>query len=119
MWIPGTTKVWLGVLRLELVIPGAASLKDRRRVVVSLRDRVRARFEVSCNEVSGHDAHGRAALFVTTGGTERALVQATLDKVRVLAESDVHGHVVDATSEVRAWPDEQTFSVADAVEEDR
>ena len=106
MWIPGTPKVWVGVLRLELVVPGARSLKDRRQAVQSLRDRVRARTDASCHEVSGHDQHDRAALLVTLGGVDRALVRATLDRIRTLATSDAGCHVVDATAEVRSWPDD-------------
>ncbi|HEV8550109.1 MAG TPA: DUF503 domain-containing protein, partial [Polyangiaceae bacterium] len=43
--------MFVGVLRLVLSIPGARSLKDRRQVVKSLKDRVRARLPVSIAEV--------------------------------------------------------------------
>ena len=41
----------LGVLTLELVIYEAQSLKDKRRVVKSLKERIRNRFNVSVSEV--------------------------------------------------------------------
>lgn len=72
----------VGVLRIVLALPGARSLKDRRRVVVSLRDRARKRFQVSCNELAGFDAPNRACLVFTTAGSDADVLQSTLDSVR-------------------------------------
>jgi uncharacterized protein YlxP (DUF503 family) len=42
MFLPAPDEsIWVGVLRLSLLIPGARSLKDKRRVVAQLRDRPR------------------------------------------------------------------------------
>lgn len=43
--------MFVGVARLVLSIPGAHSLKDRRQVVKSLKDRVRAKLPVSIAEI--------------------------------------------------------------------
>ena len=45
--------IHVGVLHMVLRINGARSLKDRRQVVRSLRDRVRHRFDVTWHEVEG------------------------------------------------------------------
>jgi uncharacterized protein YlxP (DUF503 family) len=50
----------VGVLRLTFHIPHARSLKDKRRVVQKLRDRVRSRFDVSIAEVGAQNLHQRA-----------------------------------------------------------
>jgi hypothetical protein len=50
--------MYIGVLRLVFQIPGAASLKDRRRVVKSFKDRVKARFPVSIAEVGDLEIGG-------------------------------------------------------------
>ncbi len=47
----GEVGVFVGVVQLEVVVPGARSLKDGRMVVRSLRDRVRSRFDVSFHEI--------------------------------------------------------------------
>lgn len=104
MW-PGLETVHLGVLRVQVAVPGARSLKDRRRVVIGLRDRIRARFDVSCHDVTGHDLHGHAALLVTTGGNEASLVRSSLDRIRALVASSGDVIVTDVIVEVRAWPD--------------
>lgn len=99
----------IGVLWLDLALPGARSLKDRRQVVLSLRDRIRARFDVSCHELVQHDVPGRASLLVTTGGSEGAVVGPVLDKIRALAATSAEALLVDARVEVRRWPDTDAF----------
>ncbi|HCN07602.1 MAG TPA: DUF503 domain-containing protein, partial [Lentisphaeria bacterium] len=45
----------LGILTVELDIEHAMSLKDKRAVLNSVRDRVRKKFNVSIAEIEGHD----------------------------------------------------------------
>jgi uncharacterized protein len=54
--------MFVGVLRITLSIPGARSLKDRRRVVHAFRDRVRARLNASIAEVGDLERHQVATL---------------------------------------------------------
>ncbi|MBO8141012.1 MAG: DUF503 domain-containing protein [Firmicutes bacterium] len=52
----------VGLLTLELFIGESGSLKGKRRVLRSLRDRIRRKFNVSIAEVDGHDAWQRSTL---------------------------------------------------------
>ena len=52
----------VGVLRVVLHVPGSRSLKDRRRVVLSLKDRLVTRHKASVAEVGHLEAHDRAVL---------------------------------------------------------
>ena len=47
--------IHVGVLQFTLTIPHAASLKDKRRVVKSIKDRTRRKFNVSIAEVDDLD----------------------------------------------------------------
>lgn len=53
-----------GVLTAELHIPGAASLKEKRHRLKSLRDRLRLRFNVAVAEIENQDSWQRATLAV-------------------------------------------------------
>ena len=55
----------VGLLSIELYVPGAQSLKDKRMVLRRLKDRL-AKFNVSVAEVDHHDLWQRAALGVVT-----------------------------------------------------
>ena len=49
----------IGVCKLEICIPGNNSLKGKRQVLKSIKDRIRNKFNVSIAEVDKND-YGRA-----------------------------------------------------------
>jgi uncharacterized protein YlxP (DUF503 family) len=59
----------VGLLTVELHVPGARSLKDKRAVLRRIKDRLR-KFNVAVSEVEYHDLWQRAALAVVTVSTE-------------------------------------------------
>lgn len=71
----------VGVQTFVLEIPGADSLKAKRSVIKSLKDRLRARHNVSVAETGLQDHRGRAELTVATVAGSRALADAVLDAV--------------------------------------
>ena len=71
----------VGVLRVELAIYEALSLKDKRRVVKGLKDRLSHKFNVSVSEVDALDARQRAVLGIAMVSNEARFVQSCLDKV--------------------------------------
>src|SRR5579864_3458817 len=64
LFFRGTTIVPIAVLTLELRIEGARSLKDKRRVLRSLKDKLRAGFNISVAEMDRNDLWQRATLGV-------------------------------------------------------
>lgn len=71
----------VGVLTVELVIYEARSLKDKRRVLQSLKQRLRNRFNVSVAEVAHQDVWQRATLGVAVVSNEAREVESQLDRV--------------------------------------
>jgi uncharacterized protein YlxP (DUF503 family) len=72
--------IWIGVLRLELIVPGARTLKDRRQGVLSVRDRLRRRFDVTVNEVQSTDDPQRQPIVCTTAGNDQRSIRTILDR---------------------------------------
>ncbi len=56
--------MWLGLVTCELAIPGARSLKEKRRSVRSLVDRMYRRHRVSVAETGYHELHQRAEISI-------------------------------------------------------
>ena len=82
-------RIFLGVLRIVLAVRGAQSLKDRRQGVLSVRDRMLKRFEVSFHEIGGED-HQRRTVVVTTAGNDPRLIRSVLDQcVAIVREHPV------------------------------
>jgi uncharacterized protein len=79
----------VGISVFELHLPASRSLKDKRRVVKSMIDRVHQRFRVSIAETGHHDLHQRAeiAIAVVVAGGEREM-EKLMDEIRNLVESD-------------------------------
>lgn len=71
----------VGVSRIELHLPNGASLKDKRQVLKSLKDRVKNRFNVSIAEVDGQDLWQKAVLAVACVGNEQFHVRQTINQV--------------------------------------
>jgi uncharacterized protein YlxP (DUF503 family) len=71
----------IGVLTLELEIPWAQSLKDKRMVVNRVRDTVRKKFNVAVSEVEENDVWNRAVIAVVTVSNEQVYCNQVLDKV--------------------------------------
>jgi len=80
--------VTVGTLRVEFLVAGASSLKDKRRVVKGLKDRIRHRFNVSVAEVDFHELWQRSAIGVAAVGTDGAFVAEVLGKVLALVRSN-------------------------------
>lgn len=71
----------VGLLKVEVHLPLAQSLKDKRSVLKSLRDQIRGRFNVAVAEVEPNEKWQRAVVGVATLGEDRAHVQGLLTQV--------------------------------------
>ncbi len=64
----------IGLLTLEIHIPDAQSLKDKRQVIRSLKDRLRARFNVAVAELDHQELWQRSVVgVVSLSGDEKHL----------------------------------------------
>jgi uncharacterized protein len=79
--------VVVGLLTVDLFISDAMSLKDRRRVVRSLVDRLANRHNVAVSDL-GPDRVNQAVLAITTVANDEAHVHRVLDAALRLIESE-------------------------------
>jgi uncharacterized protein YlxP (DUF503 family) len=70
----------VGLCTVELFIPDGHSLKDKRRVLQSVKSRVRDKFNVSVAEVGEQDLWQRAILGMACVANESAHVNQVLDQ---------------------------------------
>jgi uncharacterized protein len=93
----------IGVLTLELRIEESHSLKERRHVVLSLKERLRHRHNVAIAETDGQNTWQSATLTAVTVSASRQLAQQVLEAVERHAASEVGAMLVDASIE---WVDQ-------------
>ena len=92
--------MFVGVLKLSFHLPGAQSLKDKRQVVRSFRDRVRARLDVSIAEVEHLDLHQRATFGVAVVSNDATICDELLASVAKMANNVRDAVLIDRATEI-------------------
>lgn len=92
----------VGVLHVTLDIPGAYSLKDKRKVVRSIVEKTRHRFNAAVAEVDEQDVYNRARIGVSVVANDRAFANSMIDKILDTIEDQAIGraHVLDSSLEI-------------------
>lgn len=86
--------MFVGVCELELFIHSSNSLKEKRFVVKSIKDRVMKKFNVSIAEVKHLDKWQLAGLGIATVSNEQRLVEQTFDEIIKLIEFKGEAEIV-------------------------
>lgn len=71
----------IGVLEVTFHIPHAESLKDRRKVVLHLKDRIRRRFNVSLAETEGQETWNECTLAFAMVAMSQAAIERDLNRI--------------------------------------
>jgi uncharacterized protein YlxP (DUF503 family) len=91
-------KTCLALLHLEFRILQAESLKDKRRMVKSFKDRVAGKFNVSISEVDSLDNRHRAVLAVAMVSGDQAYMAGALQQIIIAAAG--HRDMILIASEI-------------------
>ncbi len=84
----------VGIAVLELHLPAARSLKEKRSVVKSLIERMHARYRVSVAETDFQDLHQRAEIGIAAVGRSEREVNELFADLRRLADAESAAVVV-------------------------
>lgn len=82
----------VGILQVELRVDDAESLKDKRRIVQSIKDRLHREHQVSVAEVATQDDWHVATLGIALAASDVKATQSTLDQVldKIRAKRDCY-----------------------------
>ena len=92
--------MFVGVARVVIQIPGARSLKDRRSVVRSFKDRVRARLKISVAEVGDAEAWQLATFGLAVVSSDRGQCEEVIQSARSIAAALPDALLTDVRTEV-------------------
>lgn len=81
----------IGILTLEILVEHSHSLKEKRHVVKSLKDRLRERFNVSVAEIDYLDSWQHSMIAVVTVSSDRVRAEQVLQGVEAHAASVLGG----------------------------
>jgi len=84
--IPDHTR-HIGILSVSLYMPAAQSLKDRRMILKSLKDKLRANFNISIAQLDQEDKWQTAICGIVMIGNDQRYLNSTLSNVLAFIES--------------------------------
>jgi hypothetical protein len=90
----------IAAARLTLMIPENASLKGKRRVVKSLIEKVRHKFDAAVAEVGDNDLWQKAKIGVALVGNDRQLLEARLQQIMKFMENQHLAEIIDSQVEL-------------------
>ena len=85
----------LGFYQLEIYIPGALSLKEKRFVLKSIKDRIRKKFNVSIAELDGNDKWQKSLLGIAMVSNDGKLIEGSFNKILNMIDNDGRVEVID------------------------
>ncbi|MBF0316771.1 MAG: DUF503 domain-containing protein [Nitrospirae bacterium] len=91
--------MFLGTLTFDLYMPEADSLKGKRFIVKSLKDRLRKRFNVSVAE-DANDLWQRATLWVVCVSNDGRHLDSTMQGIRGMLEKEPLIEILNCTADV-------------------
>lgn len=90
----------VGILRVELRVHDNRSLKGKRKIVRSMVDKVKNKFNASVAEIGSNDKWQKIELGVSTIGNDRRHIDASLNNILAYMESLYLAEIVDAEIEI-------------------
>lgn len=90
----------IGTLKIEFRLHGISSIKEKRGIANSLKQKLKNKFNVALSEIDGQDNLQTLQLALVTVSTESKRVQSTLNKALAMIEGVGVDEIVDVRTEV-------------------
>lgn len=89
--------VLVAAISVQIIIHDSRSLKAKRSVVKSIKERLRNKFNLAVAEVAAHDKLNYAELGLTTVGADSSFTEETLQKAVSFMENDFRFEIINIT----------------------
>ena len=97
----------IGALRVCFLIHEARSLKQKRSVVRSLKDRLLNKYNISVAEIGSNDLWQRGELGIVTVANDHQFVDSVMNKVKDFISLNPSISVIDYDIEIIKGPDQE------------
>ena len=92
--------MFVGVLEIDLLLRGNSSLKGKRKVLNSIKDRTRGKFNVSIAEVDHNDLLQRARIGVCCVSNDKVHAGRVLGEIVKFIEGNFESELLDYSIEI-------------------
>jgi uncharacterized protein YlxP (DUF503 family) len=90
----------VGLYQIELFIPESGSLKSKRFVLKSLKDKIRSKFNVSVAEVDENERWQRAVLGIAMVSNERKFIDQVMNQIFNLVSEEAECEITNQQLEI-------------------
>ncbi len=84
----------VGTLLIEIGIEDSLNLKDKRRILKSIIERLKNRFNISIAEVDNNDIVNYASLGISTVSNRMIHIDSVFDKIRGFIENNFNVYII-------------------------
>lgn len=92
--------MYIGIAYYKLHLPGCRSLKEKRKTIKSMIERIRRRLNAAISETDHHDVWGTAGIGVAVVGTSRTQTEKSLELVMIEIEKYSDIDIVEMKSSI-------------------
>ena len=92
--------VVVGLCTIELFLSDSQSLKDKRQILSSLKDRLRQKFNLSVAEIDAQDLWQKGVLALTCVANDGRYVNQVLDQAQNMIKSNPMVEIVQSRIEL-------------------
>ena len=85
----------IGAMQIELLIPDAHSLKEKRMVLKSIKQRLQNKYNISVAEIDHQELWQRALLGIAMVANEKRFLKKALDKIMNFVDDQDRVQVID------------------------
>lgn len=93
----------MGFMRATLLVPMSHSLKEKRRPLKSLLEKLRSRFHVSAAEVDAQDLHQRAVVGIALVAADGGQLAKQMQAVREFIYNNPELQTLDIEEDTLGW----------------
>jgi len=90
----------IGALKIDLEITDSTSLKDKRMVIKSMKDRLRKQFNISIAEIDENDKWQRSTLGISSASNDKQFLEMMFNKIIDYIENEKSVIVLDVNMEI-------------------
>lgn len=86
----------IGIMAWELEVFGCHSLKEKRSVIKSLKDRLHDRFNISVAETGHHDLWQRAELTACVVANDKKHAESVISSADAMVQGEPRARIIDS-----------------------
>ena len=90
----------VGILHIDILVSDSSSLKDKRRILRRLKDRIKNKFNISVAEVDNMNKWQKTSLGIAVVSSDRKHVSSYLDGIVGFIENENRLMVLDYATEI-------------------